>query len=260
MTHQQKPATPATRPGNGQSTAVTQERRGTGKPVQLPPQGDRRGAARNDIVETVTARNDFYKDGYRKMQTITLVAVCVAAFCVITSYLSWTNKPEPKYFPTGPGCRMIPMAPLSEPLIQDSDVVSFTADAMLHIYSYDFANWRSIWGDNKRLFTSTGWDSWLAEFERTGTLDAVRKNRLVVSSSQKAAGVIKSKGLVNGAYTWQVSIPLLITYRGASSRSFQTLAAEITLVRVKNTEVESGPPIRIQNIRAEAMAADAAQN
>lgn len=199
----------------------------------------------------VMMKFEFYRDGYRRMQQI-LVGMSVAtAIAIAIAGGAILFQPAPKYFPTGPGCRMIAMQPLSEPIVADADVLDFAMKAIMALYTYDHLNWRSQFQQASKYFTPSGWKAFVAEYQRSSILDTVREKRLVVSGGIPEAPIIKDQKTVHGRYMWTISMPVLVTYEGASGVSHDSMVMDVDIVRVEESSVTSGPPLRIQDIRAQ---------
>ncbi|MES1986730.1 MAG: DotI/IcmL/TraM family protein, partial [Pseudomonadota bacterium] len=68
-----------------------------------------------DAVETVMLRNGFYRDSYRRVMLVLLLAIMlIVGLSVVLGYLI-THPPEPKYFATTIDGRITPLIPLSQP-------------------------------------------------------------------------------------------------------------------------------------------------
>lgn len=220
------------------------------RPQQSAPAAPGGRPPEPDPIETVKARMEFYRDGYRAMQKITLAAVVAALVGLCFGIGTLAIKPQPKYFPTGPGCKMQPLAPLSEPVVSDDDIMDKAVKTAQHTYSYDHLNWRTQFAETAKSYTGNGWKGVQAEFERTGNLEKVIKKRLVATAvAQTAPAVVDQYVAPGGVYTWIVRFDMLTLYRGSEGDVSQKVRVEAHIVRVMQDEIDSGVPIKVDSLK-----------
>lgn len=193
-----------------------------------------------DALTAVALRNNFYRDGQRKMILVLLVSM-VANF-VLASMLIYiiTHSPAPKYFATSINGRITPLFPLNEPNQSDSAVLQWANQAAIAAFTYNFVNYRSELQASSGFFTSDGWDQFLTALQQSNNLDAVKAKKLIVSAVATRAPIILQKGILNGKYAWRVQMPILVTYQSASEFSQQNNVVTMLITRVSTLNSPRG--------------------
>ena len=193
-----------------------------------------------DALTAVTLRNDFYRDGQRKMILVLLVSM--AANFVLASMLVYviTHPPAPQYFATSINGRITPLFPLNEPNQSDSAVLQWANQAAIAAFTYNFVNYRTELQASSGFFTADGWDQFLTALQQSNNLDAVKAKKLIVSAVATRAPIILQKGLLNGKYAWRVQMPMLVTYQSASEFSQQNNVVTMLITRVSTLNSPRG--------------------
>ena len=133
-----------------------------------------------DALMAVALRNNFYRDGQRKMIVVLLVSML--ANIVLAGILVYiiTHPPAPKYFATSINGRITPLIPLDIPNQSDSSVLQWANVAATAAYSYNFVNYRTELVAASGFFTPEGWDQFLTALKQSNNLDAVVAKKLIV--------------------------------------------------------------------------------
>ncbi|MDE0254115.1 MAG: type IVB secretion system apparatus protein IcmL/DotI [Rhodospirillaceae bacterium] len=174
----------------------------------------------------------------RAMAIACAAMALVSALSVAVALWALSSRPEPRYFATRTSGELVQLVPLGEPHLADSQVVNFAVDAITRAFSIDFANYRRELSDINPFFTEAGYRAFLAELDRSGTLDLIRGRRMT-SAAVANGGVVVAKGLAgSGRYVWRIEIPLTVTYQSASERQVQktTYLAEVERVPTWTTD------------------------
>lgn len=185
-----------------------------------------------DAVSAVIMRNNFYRDGQRKMILILLFSII--ANVILASMLTYVilHPPEPRYFATSINGRITPLVALNAPNQSDSAILQWANQAAIATFSYNFVNYRSELVAASGFFTAEGWDQFISALGASNNLEAVKAKKLVVSAVATSAPVILQKGVLNGRYAWRIQMPILVTYQSASEFSQQTLNVTMLVTRV----------------------------
>ena len=170
--------------------------------------------------------------------TMTACGLCLVALLVAAWAL--TRPPENKYFATRISGELIELTPLDQPHRSDSQVTNFSVDAITRSLSLDFANFRQELADAEAFFTESGWQAFLAELQRSGNLDLIRNRRMISSAVANGAVVLRKGVDGSGTYTWQVEMPLTITYQSSSESQVQELTMLVEVKRVPTWTSDSG--------------------
>ncbi|MCX7091315.1 MAG: type IVB secretion system apparatus protein IcmL/DotI [Legionellales bacterium] len=185
-----------------------------------------------DAMTAVMLRNNFYRDGQRKMILILLFSISVNIILAgLLAYLI-THPPAPRYFATSINGRITPITALNAPNQSDSAILQWANQAAIAAFSYNFVNYRSELIASSGFFTAEGWDQFISALAASNNLEAVKAKKLVVSAVATMAPVILQKGILNSRYAWRIQMPILVTYQSASEFSQQNLVVTMLVTRV----------------------------
>lgn len=187
---------------------------------------------REDAVEVIRLRNEFYRDSYRKVVGALLICILVVLMLIGALTYMITNPPMPKYFATTTEGRIMPLVPLDRPNLSASALLQWANTAAIAAYTYNFVNYRQALQSASEFFTPEGWQGFMNALQSSNNLNAVIDKKLVVSAVATGAPVILEQGVILGTYTWRVQMPLLITYQSASQFSQQAVTVTMLINRV----------------------------
>ncbi|OAJ35393.1 type IVB secretion system apparatus protein IcmL/DotI [Piscirickettsia salmonis] len=183
----------------------------------------------NLALEKVKLRNDFYRDNFRRISAILMISVMLNLFLLIGFGLSIYFRPEPKYFATSNNGQILRLKSLSNPIEADSAVISWLANAVPAINQLDFLNYRSEMKEKRRYFTKYGWDQYLEAFK--DTVSKVTGEKYILRATISDVPVVVQKGQINGAYSWKLQVPLLLTFQKGDKRSTQSVYWTVVIQR-----------------------------
>ncbi|TAL63501.1 MAG: type IV secretion protein DotI [Legionella sp.] len=193
-----------------------------------------------DALTVVTLRNNFYKDSQRKVLLALIIAIVVNLVMGAMLIYIITHPPAPKYFATSINGRITPLFPLNEPNQSDSAVLQWANQAAIAAFTYNFVNYRDELQASSGFFTAEGWDQFLNALQQSNNLDAVKAKKMIVSAVATRAPIIMRKGELNGVYSWQIQMPLLVTYQSASEVSQQNNIVTMLITRVSTLNSPRG--------------------
>lgn len=193
-----------------------------------------------DALTAVTIRNNFYRDGQRKMIVVLLVSMLANLILAFMLAYIITHPPAPKYFATSINGRITPLFALNEPNQSDSAVLQWANQAAIAAFTYNFVNYRTELQAASGFFTADGWSQFLNALQDSNNLDAVKAKKLVVSAVATRAPIILQKGILNSSYSWRVQMPILVTYQSASEFSQQNNVVTMLITRVSTLNSPRG--------------------
>jgi intracellular multiplication protein IcmL len=192
---------------------------------QTPPAGE-------DTLVAIRARNEFYRDNYRKVLiALNLAILCLIALIGAIIYIT-TNPPQPKYFATYADGKVVPLIPLTQPNVSPAALLQWANTAVIAVNAYDFFNYRDALQKASEYFTTEGWQAYLSQLKASRNLNTVLEKKLVVSAVATQAPVIIREGILDGAYAWTVQIPIIVTYQSASEYNQQSLIVTLIIKRI----------------------------
>ena len=183
-------------------------------------------------VELSYLRNNFYRDNYRRVLVALLVMVVTNIILALGAVYVIKNPPLPKYFATSDDGRITPLHPLSAPVLSVNALTEWATRAATASYTFDFVNFRKSLQEASQFFTGTGWNSFENALVSSNNLKLVISKKLVTTAVAQGAPVILKRGVLNGAYSWQVQLPMLVTYQSASMNVKQPLLVTMLIRRV----------------------------
>lgn len=202
------------------------------------------GSSRDEDYVLSLAKLAFYKHYFGKVLIALIVAIIVIGVLVIAFIVVKNQRVEREYFgvdsQTG---RMTPIIPLNEPYVSQASLLTWTVECVTSANTYDFVNYQKQFQRNSQCFTKEGWDQFMSAMERAGTLNTVQNQRLVAASVANGAPVITREGLRRGAYTWEVELPVTVTYQGGQagrSTITQRLIVTLMISRIPTYESKYG--------------------
>lgn len=204
------------------------------KPPATPPKPGALPAMAGG-AESVAIVNAWYRERYTTVLRMAGgLVVVVMALCAIIAGLLLT-RPEPRYFAVDARGQVVPLAPLNAPLISNDALTQWAADTARMAYSLDFVHWKNQMGGLRDRFSEAAYKEWVAEMERSGNLDLVRDQRVILESMVEPSTIVQSGVGGDGRYQWNVEVPLtVVTHYGSTSRRSQRLLVTLVIKRVDN--------------------------
>lgn len=193
-----------------------------------------------DALTVVTTRNNFHRDGQRRLVTGLLITLFVNILMAVLLFYVITHPPAPTYFATSISGRITPLYPLDQPNQSDSAVLQWANQAAIAAFTYNFVNYRDELQAASGFFTSDGWQQFLDALQQSNNLEAVKAKKLIVSAVATRAPIILQKGLLNGRYSWRIQMPLLVTYQSASEFSQQNNVVTMLVTRISTLNSPRG--------------------
>ena len=193
-----------------------------------------------DALMAVTLRNNFYRDGQRRLILVLLVSMLANFVLAGIFFYIISHPPAPLYFATSINGRITPLIPLDTPNQSDASVLEWANVAATAAYTYNFVNYKTELVASSGFFTPEGWDQFLTALKGSNNLDAVVAKKLVVSAVATRAPVILKSGPLNGVMAWQIQMPILVTYQSVNEFTTQNNVVTMLVVRVPTLNTPSG--------------------
>ncbi len=179
----------------------------------------------------------FYKKLSTRLVVVTIINVVVilALGLALVYMVNQAIHGKREYFAVDSATgRMIPMPPLGTPYISEGALLARINECVTKVNTYNYVDWQTRLQDAKQeCFTEDGWNQYAAAINRAGTIKLVREGRQVVSANTTGAAVINKQGDRAGKYSWEVQVPMQVTYQGGqagrnlvSSKQLVTLLIE----------------------------------
>lgn len=147
-----------------------------------------------------------------KIAIMSIAANALLGLVVIALLYSFFTKKVEAYGLMDDG-RAIPLVPLSAEYLTESRVNAFAAECLRKAFEHDFEHYKGSVQEATSCFTGTGVDSYVQQI--TPLVKNIVAKRMVMSISV-AAPVVVRKGLANGAFEWQVQVPVTVFMIGVA--------------------------------------------
>ena len=194
----------------------------------------------DDVLEIVKHRNDFQRDGHRRVLLALLISIILNGLLGSAFVYLVTHPPAPQYFATTINGRITPLIPLDQPNMPPSTLLQWANSAAIAAYTYNFVNYRQELQSASEFFTPDGWNEFISALNSSNNLKAVIDKKLVVSAVATGAPVIVDQGVLNGTYTWSIQMPMLVTYQSASQTARQNIVVKIVVQRISTLNSARG--------------------
>ncbi len=180
----------------------------------------------------VFLRNHFYRDQYKSSVIVFLFLLALNALLVATMIGQMMSSPPPVYFATTATGEIIKWQPLNKPVVQESGVTQFVTDAVMTAFSLDYLHFRAQLQRASAYFTPYGWKTFLAAFKKSNNLTTLVDLKMVSDVKITGAPQVIQKAIVDGRYAWKVSLPVVMTYTGASRTIPMAMKLNLIVLRV----------------------------
>lgn len=120
----------------------------------------------------------------------------------------------------------------SPPPISNTSLLVWANEAVIKVYSYDFANFAAQLQGVSDYFTTDAWHAYTDAVSKAKTLDTVTSNKLTVSAVALKPPVIKEQKPIGANYQWKVEMPTLVNYESPNTTKQQKLMIELVISTV----------------------------
>lgn len=192
--------------------------------------------------------NEFYRDSYRR--TMSLLTFMILVCALLASVLVWMSfdKKQPEYYAALTTGEIVPMHPLSEPVLTSDFITEWAALTTRSIYNLNFSSYQQQLSAVQPRFTEAGWQKLMAALNGSGMINEVVNSRLILSSVISGPPVVTSEVVLHGRFTWRVQMQVLVTYTSASAQTQRTIIVTMDVQRVPTLDASQG--IQVINFKA----------
>lgn len=197
------------------------------KKVAVKKTSDRRASERTDaeksekikekVLRTIMLRNRFFFILYRYSTLVFLTSLASFLFSIIFLIFFAKQPIPPQYIAVNPDGTLIKMESLDieKPT---AEVQKFALDAIKKMYKFDYINFSEQVQEASSYFTQDGWNEYLDQYVKSGTLTAIKENKWIVTVKPQTIPIVVKKGLVDGVFVWELKTNLEISYVGQTGQ------------------------------------------
>jgi len=198
-------------------------------------------------LEMIWLRNHFYYTSYRRLLMLSLGLILILMGLVYFYFYEVNQKPPPRYFATNPEGTPLKPIPLTNANMDTNTLLLWATEAATSAYTFNFANYHKRLQETRNYFTHQGYLYFLKALKDSGNLDAVIKNKLVVYAKATGPAILLKNSStdpnfhINDFYSWQVQIPMVLTYEGGETFiPPQNVILTMIVMRISQLESLSG--------------------
>ena len=180
------------------------------------------------------------RDRYRLLIKWSIIGCLVAAIQLLTLIFMLINPALGKFYVTTRNGDVIPVHPLSEPIVTDTYISSWAGMRAQSAFTLDFVKYGKEFGTLQPYFTDRGWQQFRNAINDANIVDSLQHEKMVVTSVVTSTPVIVKQGVLNGAYTWRVRVRLLVSFVSASANTKREVSALLVIRRVPVMDVKNG--------------------
>lgn len=196
------------------------------------------------ISGTVVMHCHFYRDQYKRVVLITLMALIITILCgLIIAYLA-LHKPSDVYLsaedsqlrPESPAIAniaIVPHIPLYSPNnMPTGELTLWILNSIKSSFSYSLATYKEQLEANRAYYTPQGWNTYLTILNQLANFsNLTTKQTLISTVIPKAAPTIFEEKTVDGVYTWTIDIPIQVRFNGTVNIPWAELNIRLTIIR-----------------------------
>lgn len=158
------------------------------------------------------------RQALRTAQKTCLVLSCAALLSLGAFVVTLLARPAPVYFGMSSDMKLLPMTPLSEPMMTDAALKNWVAEAVSSSFNLDYLNWRGQLTKAREYFTPAAFTSFALSLDKEGHLALMRQQKALVHAVVQGAPVLTKSGVLSGVLVWEFEVPLLLTYETSMGR------------------------------------------
>ena len=171
-----------------------------------------------DRLELVKLRNNFYRDGFRRISFVLLLSVIINFILIISLLVAGKKElPPPLYFASSADGSLAKLQPLKNAVYNKKQISSWISKVVPSLLELDFLNYRTQLDRSQKYFTPFGWSQFQDSFQTQ--LNQIKKQKLSASGVVTGAPVVTKELYLKGVYSWYVQVPIMITFEGAKGAS-----------------------------------------
>ncbi len=197
-----------------------------------------------ELKESPEFKEENHKTKNDKTVRIVFYALVCNIFIMMAVFWNYIFPATPDYFSTSINGKTEKLTALEQPNTSDHVIIQWATLATIASYSYDFVNYDKQLEKASQFFTPDAWNAFIYALDDGNTLDSVISKKLVVNAVATKPAVILEKGFLNGAYSWKIQIPILVTYQSARQLTPVNLVVTLLVNRISTRFSVKGVGIR----------------
>ncbi len=129
---------------------------------------------------------------------------------------------------------------LANPLYSDGFITHWAQKAAAIPYNFDYKEYQKQIAYASSYFTENGWQDFQTTLARFGDEKTIEKYKVRVSGRVRGRVVILNKGVLNGIYTWKVTLQMGVVYSDSFKTRRSSLLVTLMLQRAPTEHTHDG--------------------
>ncbi|GAB0119835.1 DotI/IcmL/TraM family protein [Acidisoma sp. 7E03] len=171
---------------------------------------------------------------------LTMVMAAALAISIAHDAWQWTHPVAPRYFFTDGKDAPRPVVALDSPIVDDTQLLQWTVQAILAPYNVDYYNYPVELNTASRKFTLSGWNTFAQSFISRGNFDELKRARLLCHAQTERAALIHQTSYVQGALAYQIQVPIVQTCENVNQTSSNKLMITAVVIRTNADDHPDG--------------------
>ena len=196
--------------------------------------------------------SNYYRDKFRKLVGVLVLMIVLNAILVCAvGYLYITRPKDPaKFYASNTYNGIVTrIYPLSSPMVKPEKLLQWAQQTVVAAYTFNFANYREVFSQLQKSFTSNGWQEYNKILQDSGLLNTIINKKLFMSAEAVQQPILITDGIINGHYAWTVQMPIRVTYKLAVTGNGQPVqqSFNITVIIVRMPNIDNPEEIAINH-------------
>lgn len=205
-----------------------------GAPAQKPQPTAIKTAQVKKGLEVVNHRNEYYRDGNKKMYVAAIVSIVGVFAQALIAYSGIAAKNERVYIATDRNGSLITLMPLSQPNQKPEVIAQWMQNGLVDTFSFNFTDINNRLDETtKKWFTKNGADQFLREMKDSGHMDVVRDGKMIMSLTLDHTPIKIGEGYAPGTsvYSWSFQADAVLTFRTQSKEYSKKVRFTVVIER-----------------------------
>lgn len=186
----------------------------------------------------------WYRQAAQKGQRLNILLGLMLLMSLTTNGLQLFFRPVPVYFGMTADLRLLPMPPLSSPVMSDAALKAWVAEAITTSFNLTYVDWRNQLSACREFFSAQHFAQFAQTLVAEGHIPLLEQKKAIMHAVPTGTPTIVKSGVLKGVRTWEIEVPLLVTYETSAGRvASNNLVVVVRVQRMPTTDYERGVAI-----------------
>lgn len=177
---------------------------------------------------------------FRSMVMINIFLMCAVIVLFLFLCIDRFTRQDIQYFARSNDGRIMPLVPLSKPLVTNVALFAFGDEALQASFVLDFKNYFAQIAAAEPFYTPEGYQDYKRVLDLQGYLQKITKESRVISVSRHGGWVLSDSRIINGVLHQRIEAPIYLVLSGKDGDITNNLTAVLNISRVVNVDNPRG--------------------